>query len=145
MTIQLTDDKVTFKGELKSAWDKLVHWQTMHEWDPFMERVTFGGPLELGSVGLLKMKGGPQAKLVVTAFNPPISYTDQFTMLGSTFIFHHELIEAPPNQITLHIWVEASGALASLLAPMMRKEFAAKMPLLMNNFKQQYEQHQALG
>jgi hypothetical protein len=137
--MDIGQDTITFRGSLQTAWEKLIDWRTMHEWDPFMESIEFEGPLAVGSIGKLKIKGVPETKLEVTEFNPPYSYTDQFSMLGSTFIFYHELTELPSNEISLHIGVEVEGALASTIAPLMRKDFAVKMPILMKNFKEQYE------
>jgi hypothetical protein len=137
--MQLGDMTITVDGTLDAVWQKLIHWETMHEWDIFMDRVQFDGPLKQGSVGKLKMKNGPEVTLIVTRFSPPNSYTDEFSLAGSLFVFHHELTELRPTSVSLRIWVEARGMIASLLAPFMRKQFSAKMPLLMNNFKQQFE------
>lgn len=108
-----------------------------------MDWVKFDGPLEMGSIGELKMAGGPTVKLKVTAFNPPHSYTDEFTMLGSTFIFHHRVVENEEG-VVVKIDVEATGALACLFAPLMKQDFAKKMPVLMNNFKRQLEAPETL-
>lgn len=133
--MELTDTSVSFDGDLEKAWALLVDYKQMPSWDIFMDRLHFDAPMQLGSVGLLKMKGGPEVKLRVTSFNPPFNYTDEFSMLGSDFIFHHELAILPSKEINLRIRVESNGLFSSLLAPMMKSQFAAKMPVLMNNFK----------
>ncbi|MBX9694752.1 MAG: hypothetical protein K2Z81_20360 [Cyanobacteria bacterium] len=143
--MQITDYRITVKGTRQSAWEKLVHWQSMHEWDIFMDYVKFDGPLAMGSVGKLKMKGGPKVDLRVTHFAPPDSYTDEFSMLGSTFIFHHEVIEQGAGEVEIHIMVEAQGLLANVLAPFMRKDMDSKMPILMQNFKHQYEHERTVA
>jgi hypothetical protein len=136
----LGDTSIKLYGPAEEAWHKVVdwQWQTMPEWDIFMERLNFDGPLRLGSVGKLKMKDGPEVTLVVTSFDPPHSYTDEFSLLGSKFVFHHEITEFSGGSI-LRIWVEGHGFLAALLGPLLRNSFASKMPFLMNNFKQQFE------
>jgi len=135
----IADSKIQIKGSRQAIWHKLVDWQTMHTWDIFMDSVRFDGPLQPGSKGKLKMKGGPEVELVVTSFDEAQSYTDEFTLLGSRFIFFHELIEHSENEVVLHITVETDGLLASLLAPLMRSDMERKMPILMNNFKTQFE------
>ncbi len=141
--MKIADSKIQIQGSLEAVWHKLVDWQTMHTWDIFMESVIFDGPLRLGSKGKLRMKGGPEVELVVTSFNEPHSYTDEFTLLGSRFIFFHQLSEHSENLLVLHITVETNGFLASLLAPLMRIDTEKKMPILMNNFKKQFETNKA--
>lgn len=140
----LADNSFTVKGTVQSAWDKLVDWSTMHEWDVFLDRLYFDGPLALNSVGKIKTKDGLQGDLVVTQFSPPHSYTDEFSFLGSKLIFHHYVGEAAslPGEITVRISIEGEGILIALLGPVMRQQFAAKMPVLIANFKQQYESAQ---
>ena len=137
--MKIGDRTIVVEGKLQAVWEKLVDWRTMHEWDVFMERVVFDGPLQMGSKGRLKMKGGPEVDLIVTSFNPPQSYTDEFTMMGSRFIFHHVLTETSENAVSVQIAVETDGFVAALLAPLMRTDFEKKMPILMSNFKQQFE------
>lgn len=137
--MQLVDSKITVNASPEEAWAKLVDWQAMHKWDLFMDWVKFDGPLAAGSIGDLKMAGGPIVKLKVTAFNPPNSYTDEFTMLGSTFVFYHEVNEAPNGGAIVRITVDTNGMFASMLAPLMRKDLNKKMPMLMSNFKVQIE------
>ena len=52
------EHSVTFRGDINSAWDKLVDWKTMPEWDIFVDEVKFDGPLKLGSQGMLKSRDG---------------------------------------------------------------------------------------
>ncbi len=34
----VVEHSVTFRGDLQSAWDKLVDWSTMHDWDIFIDQ-----------------------------------------------------------------------------------------------------------
>lgn len=142
--MHLVSSSISVDASADAAWAKLVDWQRMHKWDIFMDWVKFDGPLQMGSVGDLKMAGGPTVKLKVTAFNAPHSYTDEFTMFGSTVIFHHRVVVDEAEGVAVRIDVEANGALASLLAPLMKQDFAKKMPVLMNNFKRQLESPETL-
>lgn len=135
----MVSSSISVNASPEEAWAKLVDWQRMHLWDIFMDWVKFDGPLQQGSVGDLKMAGGPTVKLKVTAFDLGKSYTDEFSMLGSTFIFHHRVGTEGEDGTVVRIDVEATGALASFLAPLMKNDFSKKMPILMNNFKRQLE------
>lgn len=142
----LADNSFNVKGTIQSVWDKLVDWSTMHEWDVFLDHLHFDGPLALNSVGKIKTTDGLQGDLVVTQFSPLHSYTDEFSFLGSKLIFHHYVSESSsPGEITVRIAIDGEGILIALLAPLMRKQFAAKMPVLIANFKQQYESAQQNG
>ncbi|MBY0549399.1 MAG: hypothetical protein K2W95_19140 [Candidatus Obscuribacterales bacterium] len=138
--MKLSDDTVSFKGTRESAWNKLVDWQRMHEWDLFMESVQFDGALKLGSVGKLKMKNGPAVDLRVTAFEAGHSYSDEFELMWSRFIFHHDVTESTEGLVSVRVQVEGHGVLAWLAAGYLRQSFAANMPILMRNFKDQYEE-----
>lgn len=142
--MKLSDDIISFKGTRESAWNKLVDWPQMHEWDLFMERVQFDGALRLGSVGKLKMKNGPQVDLRVTAFEQGHSYSDEFELMWSRFVFHHEVTESAEGLVSVRVQVEGHGVLAWLATGYLRKSFAANMPILMKNFKDQYEDEHRL-
>ncbi len=133
------DHSVTFRGERETAWKRLVDWKNMPEWDVFMESVSFPEPVGLGSVGTLNTKDGHTYPLKITSWNPPQDYKDEFPMMGSRFIFFHEVLEKTPGEITVHIIIEGEGILAFVFQYAFRNAFKAKMPLLMDNFKQLYE------
>lgn len=140
--MKLGDATVSFEGTRESAWRKLVDWQRMHEWDHFMQSVQFDGALRLGSVGRLRMKDGPEVVLRVTAFEPGHSYSDEFDLLWSKFIFHHEVTESTPGVVDVRFHIEGSGVLLALAAWYLRKSFAANLPIIMSNFKHQYLEEQ---
>lgn len=136
--MQLCDESTTFEGTIDTTWKVLVDWQSMPSWDIFMESIDFDGPLRNGSLGRLKMKNGPTAPLLVTAFNPPYSYTDELRFWFTRLIFHHELTELEAGRVTVRFVVEGEGLLPVLLGSLMRKDMQKKMPVLLDNFKVQY-------
>lgn len=140
--MRLCEHSITLEGSLESAWAMMVDWQTMPDWDIFMESLHFDGPLALGSVGKLKMKNGPQAPLTVTTFNAPISYTDELSLYGTRLTFYHELREKAEGKLEMRFTVDGAGLLASLFGTFMAKDMKSKMPVLMNNFKRIYEEHE---
>lgn len=137
--MQLCDESTTFEGTVDTVWQLLVDWQNMPSWDIFMESLDFDGPLKMGSRGLLKMKNGPTAPLLVTAFNPPYSYTDELTFWFTRLIFHHELTELEAGKITVRFVVEGEGLLPLFVGSLMKNDMRKKMPVLLDNFQKQYE------
>lgn len=143
--MQIGERTVIVKAPAQAAWDKLVDWSSMHEWDVFMEWIRFDGPLRNGSKGRLKMRGGAEVDIVVTAFEAQKRYTDEFRLLGSRFVFHHEITGRPDGDTAVRIAVEAHGAFAGLIGPTMRAQMKEKMPVLMAKFKRQLEEGTKYG
>ncbi len=137
-SMQLCDESTTLEGTINNVWNFLVDWRSMPSWDIFMESLDFDGPLEKGSLGRLKMKNGPTAPLLVTAFNPPHSYTDELRFWFTRLIFHHELKEIQPGKVSVRFIVEGEGLLPALIGSWMKKDMHEKMPLLLSNFKEQF-------
>lgn len=131
---------VTFKGDLQSAWDKLVDVKRMPDWDIFIDSVQFDGPLKVGSVGQLKSRDGHNYALTVTDLNPLSNYSDEISIMGSKFVFYHELSEKTPGEITMRFTISANGFIAFIFGYPIKNAFAQKLPILMDNFKRQYEE-----
>lgn len=131
---------VTFKGDLQSAWDKLVDWKRMPEWDIFIDDVQFDGPLKVGSVGQLKSRDGHNYILTVTDFNLLSNYSDEISIMGSKFVFCHELSEKKPGEITMRFTISAKGFIAYIFQYPINNALAQKLPILMECFKRQYEE-----
>lgn len=134
------EHSITFKGDLKTAWEKLVDWKRMPEWDIFIDDLQFDGPLKVGSVGHMKSRDGHNYILTVTDFNPLNNYSDEMSALGSKFVFYHELTEKTPGEITMRFTISANGFIAWLFKYPINNAFEQKLPILMDNFKRQYEE-----
>lgn len=134
------EHSVTFKGNIDSAWEKLVDWKRMPEWDIFIDDINFDGPLKLGSVGTMKSRDGHTYSLKVTDFNPKKDYSDELSIMGSTFVFFHELSEKSAGEITMRFTISAKGLIAFIFCYPIKNAFAQKLPILMDNFKRQYEE-----
>ena len=131
---------VTFKGDLETAWDKLVDWKTMPEWDIFIDDVQFDGPLRVGSTGHLITRDRQNYILHVSDFNRLSNYTDEFSTMGSKFVFYHEMSERTPGEITMRFTISARGVIAFIFKYPIKNAFLQKLPILMDNFKLQYEE-----
>ena len=134
------EHSVTFKGNIDSAWEKLVDWKRMPEWDIFIDDINFDGPLKLGSVGTMKSRDGHTYSLQVTGFNPKKDYSDELSIMGSTFVFFHGLSEKSAGEITMRFTISAKGLIAFIFSYPIKNAFAQKLPILMDNFKRQYEE-----
>jgi hypothetical protein len=137
--MKLAEHKLILHGRLETAWNKLVDWQHMPEWDTLMKSVHFDGPLQLDSVGQLTLKSDQVFTLRVTSFTPLKNYTDEFSTFGSRFMFHHELTPVAPGEIELSIGAEAEGLAAFILQYPLSIDFTKKLPGIMSRFKEQFE------
>jgi hypothetical protein len=129
--MKLTSKSVLIKAPQKTVWQKLIDWHTWPTWDGGMETISFANDssdtssasnpsdaIRVGSVGKLKMKGGPAVDLRVTEFSFEKSYTSEFDLWGSRFVFIHFLetvtISGLP-QVRATVAVEADGITAPVL------------------------------
>jgi len=131
---------VEFNGDLQSAWDKLVDWKTMPSWDIFIDEMFFDGPLKPGSKGRMKSRDGHFYDLLVTKLTPLSNYSDEAQIMGSKFVFYHELKETAPGKIAMRFTISATGFIAFIFQYPINNALAQKLPILMNNFKLQYEE-----
>ena len=120
--MRLTSKAVLVNAAQTKVWQKLIDWQTWPTWDGGMETITFQSPVQLGAVGKLKMKGGPAVDLKVTEFSFEKSYTSEFDLWGSRFVFIHYLDPAldNPPRVRVTVEVEAYGFTAPLLGALVR-------------------------
>lgn len=98
--------------------EDIARWPT---WTPTVTSVRRldDGPFGLGSRALLKQPGQPQAEWAVTAFVAGERFTWATRRAGLRMAATHEL--QPEGAGTLNLLrVEATGALAILLAPVLR-------------------------
>lgn len=138
--MKLISQSITLNGPAEAIWKKLLYWQEWPTWDKGMESVTFDGPLKNGSAGTLKLKKGPSVQLVVTELTELKSYTDEFSLFGTRFIFIHFLTPLPGNQFRVTVEVEADGLSAPIMAGIMKSGLEKELPGWMTTFKNQYEQ-----
>jgi hypothetical protein len=141
--MQLVSHKVIVNAPNSVIWSELIHWETWTTWDGGMERVQFDGPIDVGSIGRLKMKDGPEGLLHISALQERVSYSDYFDLLGTRFNIHHSLSHFEELGETVHFSAEAQGPTAWILAPLIRVKMAKSLPQWMNTFKARCEQSAA--
>lgn len=139
----LAESKIRFAGDIDKAWAKMVDWEHMQDWDHFMERMEFERPFAPGMVGTLTMKGGRKVLLKVTemvAEGAERHYTDEFSFLGSRFIFHHFIADLKTSQenLEMRFAIEGQGLMVSILRLQFARAFKKELPRLMAKFKEQF-------
>jgi hypothetical protein len=137
--MKVASHTVTVSAPAQVVWSKLVHWQKWPTWDTGMERITFDGPIDVGSIGRLKLKDGPEVQLHVSSLIEGESYEDYFDVFGTRFIFYHDLRTLEDGLVELYFSVEATGLTALFLGNLKRAELAQHLPKWMEYFKQQCE------
>ena len=140
---------VTINAPADVVWSHVIDWQHWPDWDKGMERVFFKGPINVGSTGKLKLRGGPTVNLKVTQFDPVLpgtagfepepQYTDEFSLFGSRFIFYHRVDPIDANTSTFYVTAHTTG-LVALFNPIIRPSFDAKLSEWLGNLKRKIEQ-----
>ena len=83
------------------------------DWSHDLEWVRLDEPLREGARGVLKPKGGPKSRFVVTTLVPGAVFADTTSLPGARVTFHHEV--RPDGDVTrLLVRVTLVGPLAWL-------------------------------
>ena len=126
---------VLLEAAPERVWRKLVDWKDWPSWDTGQEKIEFDGPINAGSVGKLKLKGGPEVALKIVDFSPGKSYVSEFKLLGARFVFGHSIVSKAKNLTVLTVVVEMKGLSALLWAGLMCASLRKDVPQWMQNFK----------
>jgi hypothetical protein len=113
--VRLAKHSITVRGDIQSAWAKLLDWQRMPDWDDFISSIHFEAPILVGSTGTLTVRGGQVFKLRITQFEPLQDYTDEFSILGTRFIFYHRLTKHSSEQLEICFSIDCEGALSLIM------------------------------
>jgi hypothetical protein len=96
--------------------------ETWPEWSPDTHWVRVDGPVAVGTRGLLKPRGGPKAKFVISVCAPGKEYTDTTLLPGARLVFQHT-VEPVEQGSELGVRVTMKGPLAFLWAKVMGGRF----------------------
>jgi hypothetical protein len=116
---------------LYSVWSDVDHW---HVWDPDTRQAHLTGPFKSGSVGKLQPKKGLPIKIRVTNAEPPRCFTVVSRVLGTQFIFNHQL-ELTNGGVMASHEVVFSGWSAGLFMKTVGVDVANGLPLTMTRLK----------
>ncbi|MDR3617441.1 MAG: hypothetical protein P4L53_28050 [Candidatus Obscuribacterales bacterium] len=137
--MRLAQHSITLHGDIQSAWAKLLDWQNMLDWDEFISSIHFENPIRVGSTGTLTVKDNQVFKLRITQVEHLHDYTDEFSILGTRFIFYHRLTQQSSNQLELYFSIDCEGVLSLFMPLFLAKKFDAQLQATMSKFKTQIE------
>jgi hypothetical protein len=106
----------------EAFFDRWVDHGTWSTWSPDTEWVRVDGPVRVGTRGVLKPKGGPKVRFVITACEPGREYTDTSLLPGARLVFQHR-VERTPTGSELAVRVRMEGPLGGLWAKVMGAGF----------------------
>ncbi|RJO79899.1 hypothetical protein D5S18_01110 [Nocardia panacis] len=95
---------------------------TWHEWNLDTEWARLDGPFAEGSTGVLKPKGGPRTKFVITKLTDD-EFIDVSKLPGARLIFAHR-VETAGEHTTVTVTVTMEGPLAFLWARILGGDIA---------------------
>ncbi|MBU3062049.1 hypothetical protein KO481_11000 [Nocardia sp. NEAU-G5] len=105
-----------------AKWADMATWP---EWNQDTEWVTLDGPFAQGATGVLKPKGGPKTRFVVTTLTDT-EFVDSSRLLGARLIFAHE-ITTEDGRTTVKVRITMEGPLRGLWTMIMGKDLAASL------------------
>ncbi|MEY9877009.1 hypothetical protein ABH931_006531 [Streptacidiphilus sp. MAP12-33] len=106
-----------------ARWGDMATWP---EWNADTEWVRLDGPFAAGATGVLKPKGGPKTRFVVTELTDSV-FTDVSLLLGARLTFHHTVTPTADGGSDVSVTVTLAGPLARLWNAILGKGIAASL------------------
>jgi len=106
-TAQLTTDVPA--GAFFERWADMATWPA---WNTDTEWVRLDGPFRTGATGVLKPKGGPRTRFVITSLVPGREFTDVSLLLGARLTFRHLVSTPADGRTEVAVRVTLAGPLA---------------------------------
>ncbi|MHA4809014.1 SRPBCC family protein [Flavitalea flava] len=122
-----TYSTVTKEATAEQMWKLFSDVNNWYTWDTGIESAKLEGPFEQGNYFMLRPKGGPEVKVVLTETIPNKKYID-VTSFPLAKMYDEHLFETTPDglKITNTIWVK--GILAFLWVKLVAKKIADSTP-----------------
>jgi hypothetical protein len=106
-----------------ARWGDMATWP---EWNADTEWVRLDGPFTAGSTGVLKPKGGPKTKFVITELTDQV-FTDVSLLMGARLTFHHTVAPTADGGTEVSVTVTLTGPLARLWNAILGKGIATSL------------------
>ncbi|WP_042386938.1 SRPBCC family protein [Streptacidiphilus melanogenes] len=106
--------------------DRWADMATWPEWNADTEWVRLDGPFAAGSTGVLKPKGGPKTKFVITELTDRV-FVDVSLLAGARLTFHHAIAPTAAGGSEVSVTVTLGGPLARLWNLILGKGIAASL------------------
>ncbi|MFE3059004.1 SRPBCC family protein [Nocardia sp. NPDC059239] len=102
-----------------AKWADMATW---HEWNQDTEWAKLDGKFEQGATGVIKPKGGPKTKFVVTKLTDT-EFIDSSKLIGARLIFAHE-VTTDGERTTVKVRITMEGPLRGLWNKIMGADLA---------------------
>ncbi len=105
------------------VWAAMVDVERWPAWAPQFERLERldAGPLASGSRVRVRPKGMPRAVWQVTEYEEGHSFTWASSLVPGVLLTGGHIVTADGDSTAAEFWLEATGALGTLLAPLLRR------------------------
>jgi hypothetical protein len=87
--IEITRASANSKARPSAIFARWADHATWSEWDTDNEWVRLMGPVATGTRGVMKSKGAPKIKFIISTYVPDREYSDTMKLFGATLIFTH--------------------------------------------------------
>jgi hypothetical protein len=104
-------------------WADMATWP---EWNADTEWVRLDGPFASGSTGVLKPKGGPKTKFVISELTDRV-FTDVSLLVGARLTFHHAIAPTADGGSEVSVTVTLAGPLARVWNVILGKGIAQSL------------------
>lgn len=105
-------------------WADMATWPV---WNTDTAWVRLDGQFRTGATGVLKPKGGPATRFVITSLVPGREFTDVSLLIGAKLTFEHRVTEEPDGRTTVSVHVTIAGPLAFLWNAVLGKGIAESL------------------
>lgn len=103
-----------------------------NKWDDTTEYSEIEGDFAKGCKGLIKSKGGPKSKFVVSDCIPLSKFTMTSNLLLARLDFIHEMSQSSDYLLITHR-IEITGPLSFLFGPILGEKIIKDLPKTLNN------------
>jgi hypothetical protein len=119
--------RITTDVPVQAFFERWADMATWPEWNTDTEWVRLDGPFRSGATGVLKPKGGPKTRFVVTSLVPGREFTDVSLLIGARLTFQHLVTEESDGRTTVSVRVTIAGPMAFLWNVVLGKGIAGSL------------------
>ena len=112
------------KAEIWRVWADVNNWP---KWDKELEYCQMDHTFSVGNQFILKSKGGPKVKIILSEIKPNEKFTDFCKFPGATMHDAHEL-EETPNGLRITNTITVTGILGFIWVHLVAKNVVNSLP-----------------
>jgi hypothetical protein len=124
------------KEHIWEQWENVTQWP---QWDTELEYCQLDQPFVAGNHFILKAKGGPKVKVILSRVEPLKRFTDYCHFIGAKMIDDHFLEETPQGLRITNI-ISMTGPLAFLWWWLVGRKVASSVPVQTENLVKYVQQ-----